>query len=135
MHDWQILAAQAKVRLHRRSLVVHVQIQVRADQLETFRAATLANASASRREPGVLRFDVCSSRTTSASADEGVRWVRKLVSDLGLPALSHYGITSSRIPEIVARAGQASSMKANPLALTTGELAEVVVAATGPDSG
>lgn len=39
---------------------IHVQIQVKPDaaSLETFRKATLANASASVTEPGILRFDV-----------------------------------------------------------------------------
>ncbi len=39
-------------------LVVHVDIAVVADQVEAFLAATEANASASRQEPGILRFDV-----------------------------------------------------------------------------
>jgi autoinducer 2-degrading protein len=39
-------------------LIVHVDIHVVPDQLEAFRAATLANATASVQEPGVLRFDV-----------------------------------------------------------------------------
>ena len=50
-------------------LVIHVQIQVKADQLEAFRAATLANARASRLEPGVVRFDVCQQE------DDPTRWV------------------------------------------------------------
>jgi len=37
---------------------LHVQIHVKADAIEAFRTATLANASASIQEPGVLRFDV-----------------------------------------------------------------------------
>lgn len=39
-------------------LVVHVNIQVVPDQVDAFLAASLANASASLLEPGVLRFDV-----------------------------------------------------------------------------
>ena len=39
-------------------LVVHVDIHVLPDRLEEFLAATHANATASVREPGVLRFDV-----------------------------------------------------------------------------
>src|SRR3954471_11514897 len=39
--------------------IVHVHIHVKADQVEAFKAATLANAQASVREPGVARFDVC----------------------------------------------------------------------------
>ncbi|HEU5077681.1 MAG TPA: putative quinol monooxygenase [Opitutaceae bacterium] len=36
---------------------MHVQIHVKAEHIEAFKAATIANASASAREPGVLRFD------------------------------------------------------------------------------
>ncbi|HOD47253.1 MAG TPA: putative quinol monooxygenase [Opitutaceae bacterium] len=39
-------------------LALHVQIQVKPDAIDAFKAASRANAEASRREPGVLRFDV-----------------------------------------------------------------------------
>lgn len=39
-------------------LIVHVQVQVLPEHVEAFKAATLANARASVREPGVARFDV-----------------------------------------------------------------------------
>lgn len=39
-------------------LVVHVHVQVKPDCIDAFTAATVANASASRREPGIARFDV-----------------------------------------------------------------------------
>jgi quinol monooxygenase YgiN len=38
-------------------IVVHVHVHVKPDAVEAFRAATLENASASVREPGVARFD------------------------------------------------------------------------------
>ncbi len=38
--------------------IVLVHVRVKQDDVEAFRAATIANASASRREPGVARFDV-----------------------------------------------------------------------------
>ncbi len=38
--------------------IVHVHVRVNAHDVEAFRAATIANASASCREPGVARFDV-----------------------------------------------------------------------------
>ena len=37
---------------------LHVQVHVKPDAIEAFRAATLANASGSVKEPGVVRFDV-----------------------------------------------------------------------------
>jgi quinol monooxygenase YgiN len=43
-------------------LIVHVHARVRAGSEEAFRAASLVNAEASRREPGVLRFDLLADR-------------------------------------------------------------------------
>jgi quinol monooxygenase YgiN len=39
-------------------LVVHVHIQVKPECIDDFKAATLNNAQASIREPGIARFDV-----------------------------------------------------------------------------
>ena len=39
-------------------LVVHVQIHIKPDSVESFKQATLANAQQSVREPGIARFDV-----------------------------------------------------------------------------
>ncbi|MFY1831886.1 antibiotic biosynthesis monooxygenase [Myxococcus fulvus] len=38
--------------------VVHVHVHVKAEHVEAFREATLANARESVKEPGVARFDV-----------------------------------------------------------------------------
>ena len=38
-------------------LIVHVLIQVKADQIEAFKAATIQNARNSLQEPGIARFD------------------------------------------------------------------------------
>jgi len=39
-------------------LVVHVHVRVKPEAVEAFKAATLANARESVKEPGVARFDV-----------------------------------------------------------------------------
>ena len=39
-------------------LVVHVHVHVKPECIEAFKAATLANARESLKEPGVARFDV-----------------------------------------------------------------------------
>ena len=57
-----------------------------------------------------------------AAADAGVAWVRQLVADLRIPPLRDYGIKPEHVAEVVASAANASSMKANPIALTTQEL-------------
>lgn len=38
-------------------LVIHVHVRVKAESIEPFKAATIENALASRREAGVARFD------------------------------------------------------------------------------
>lgn len=43
-------------------LIVLVNVLVRADGVEAFKAATLANARASIEEPGIARFDVIQDR-------------------------------------------------------------------------
>ena len=40
-------------------LIVHVQVRVKPEAVEAFKAATLANATQSVKEPGIARFDVC----------------------------------------------------------------------------
>lgn len=65
----------------------------------------------------------------SASALAGVDWVAGLVRDLRIPGLSAYGISRRHTAELVAKAAQASSMKANPVALSAAELSAVLSAA------
>src|SRR3954471_9211718 len=38
-------------------LVVHVHVRVKPESVEAFKAVTIENVLASRREPGVARFD------------------------------------------------------------------------------
>ena len=61
-----------------------------------------------------------------ATADAGVDWVRRLVDELQIPRLGTYGIKSEHVDELVRKATQASSMKANPITLTPEELAETL---------
>src|SRR5262249_2163248 len=60
-----------------------------------------------------------------ATADEGVAWVRALVADLQIPGLAAYGLGREAAAELVEKAAQASSMKANPIVLTPSELIEI----------
>ena len=64
-----------------------------------------------------------------ASADDGVAWVQALVSGLGIPRLSAYGVTAGDVPEIAGRARSVSSMKANPIVLELDELERALAAA------
>jgi alcohol dehydrogenase class IV len=64
-----------------------------------------------------------------AEAADGVRWVEELCATLGVPKLATYGIGPGDFPALVQRAAAASSMKANPIALTPAELAEILARA------
>jgi (4S)-4-hydroxy-5-phosphonooxypentane-2,3-dione isomerase len=46
------------LRRRARMLIVHIQVHVKTDCLEIFRAATIENARESVKEPGIARFDV-----------------------------------------------------------------------------
>jgi alcohol dehydrogenase class IV len=69
---------------------------------------------------GMLTGDI------TATAEDGVRWVRALVDELQIPGLRIYGVTSNHVTLLAERAAQASSMKANPLPLTHDELVEII---------
>jgi alcohol dehydrogenase class IV len=85
-----------------------------------------------RRQPGadaLRRYEEVARLLTGnadAAGEAGVEWVRKLVADLQIPGLGHYGLKREHAAGLVEKAGQASSMKANPIALTPDELAGIL---------
>jgi alcohol dehydrogenase class IV len=92
-----------------------------------------ANLRALRiRQPGspaLARYQTVARLLTGKSdarADDAVDWVRALVSDLRIPGLALYGIKIEDAAVLVAKAAQASSMKANPIVLTPAELGAVL---------
>ncbi len=89
--------------------------------------AVNAAALAERAPDGPARgrlAEVAAILTGSHGATEcdAVEWVAALVEDLDIPGLSAYGITDADVPDLVAGATRASSMKANPVELTDAEL-------------
>jgi len=75
------------------------------------------------------RYDEVARLLTSnaaATADDGVKWVRELVGDLQIKPLGAYGIRDEHVADVAAKAANASSMKANPIALTPEELTEIL---------
>jgi alcohol dehydrogenase class IV len=77
---------------------------------------------------GVARFHELArllSGDTAADGGEAVEWVATLCRELEVPGLSAYGMTANDIPALVAKAKVASSMRANPIALTDAELTEI----------
>jgi alcohol dehydrogenase class IV len=82
--------------------------------------------------PALERYVVLARLLTGqkeASAEDGVEWVRALSAELGVPSLRAWGIAQADLPGVVEKAAHASSMKANPLPLTSEELLAVVSAA------
>ena len=61
-----------------------------------------------------------------AKADDGVKWIRALVTDLKVPRLGSFGIQQTHIADLVVKAAKAGSMKTNPIVLTPRELAETL---------
>lgn len=61
-----------------------------------------------------------------ADADTGVGWVTKLVADFPVPRLREYGIRAEHAVDLVTKAANSSSMKANPIKLTPEELTEIL---------
>jgi alcohol dehydrogenase class IV len=57
-----------------------------------------------------------------AEPEAAIEWVRALCRDLGIPGLAAWGMTAGDLPELVARARVASSMRGNPIALGDDEL-------------
>jgi alcohol dehydrogenase class IV len=81
------------------------------------------------QNPALTRYQKVAALLTDdsgASTDAGVVWVEKLIGELPVPKLGAYGIREEHIADIVAKAANASSMKANPIALTPDELAQTL---------
>ncbi len=95
-----------------------------------------ANVAALRarapQHPALERYTAIArllSGRTQASAEDGIEWVRVLCAELNVPGLRAWGIAEADLPGVVEKAAHASSMQANPLPLTSGELLAAVTAA------
>jgi alcohol dehydrogenase class IV len=64
-----------------------------------------------------------------ATADEGVCWVARICRKFEIPPLRQYGVREEHAAALVEKAGRASSMQANPIALTAEELRVIVTRA------
>jgi alcohol dehydrogenase class IV len=62
----------------------------------------------------------------TVAMDEGVRFTAGLVERLQIPRLSQFGLTSEQIPQLVALAQKASSMRYNPVELSEAGLREIL---------
>jgi autoinducer 2-degrading protein len=89
----------------RRMLIVHVHVRVKPDCIEAFRAASLANAEASRQEPGIARFDVLQ------QADDPTRFVlseayRTAEAPAAHKETAHYAAWRDTVAEMMAEPRQ-----------------------------
>jgi alcohol dehydrogenase class IV len=66
---------------------------------------------------------------TAARAEDGIAWVKALAAALSVPSLAAYGVTVADFPTLVEKTAVASSTKANPIALTSEELHEILALA------
>jgi alcohol dehydrogenase class IV len=98
-----------------------------------------ANIAAARRTGGgdtLARYaEIARLLTTDATAppEAAAAWVRQLVAELTIPPLSAYGMTAADIPAVVDKAGQASSMRGNPVSLDAETLDAIVGDALAAD--
>lgn len=81
--------------------IVHVQIRVKPDSIEAFKAATLVNARASMQEPGVARFDVVQ------QADDPTRFVlveiyRDVAANVAHKETAHYPVWRDAVAAMMA---------------------------------
>jgi alcohol dehydrogenase class IV len=79
--------------------------------------------------PALARFTEVATlltNNTQAKAEDGIRWLQKLVQCLNIPPLAAYGLTKADFPSIIDQARKASSMKGNPVYLTDEELTEIL---------
>jgi alcohol dehydrogenase class IV len=65
-------------------------------------------------------------RNERATADDGVVWVRELCQALQVPSLASYGVTEEDFLLLIEKASVSSSMKGNPIVLTTDEMGEIL---------
>ena len=86
----------------------------------------LPGSDALRRYDEVARILTGTSR---ASASDGVAWTKTLCRALRIPSLASYGVTRRDFPALIERAAVASSMKSNPVQLTTDEMTEILTRA------
>jgi alcohol dehydrogenase class IV len=62
----------------------------------------------------------------NAKAMDGVKWVYQIREKLKIPPLGDFGMTEAQIQELVDKSSRASSMKGNPVQLTTEEMASIL---------
>jgi alcohol dehydrogenase class IV len=94
---------------------------------ESVRANVAALRARECEHPAVRKYaraaEILSGRD---KPEELAAWLKQFVGRLQTRGLGQLGLAKEQVPELVQKATKASSMKANPIVLTTEELTEVV---------
>jgi len=96
------------------------------------RANLAALSSRAPQSDALRKYDEAARVLTGdpqATGPDGAQWVEALVAHMRIPGLRTYGLQESDLDLLVSKAGQASSLKANPLPLTSEELRGILTAA------
>ncbi|HKI87956.1 MAG TPA: iron-containing alcohol dehydrogenase [Draconibacterium sp.] len=64
--------------------------------------------------------------TDNATVTDGILWVNEMVRVLEIPSLSEFGVTQVHFTELVEKAKDASSMKGNPVLLSSEQLTTIL---------
>ncbi len=82
--------------------------------------------------PALERYDdvaVILTGEWDVEAADGVAWVQELCKALGVPGLATYGVTAGVFADVIEKAMASSSMKGNPIKLTTAEVRGILMRA------
>lgn len=90
-----------------------------------------ANIKAMQAEnhAGLARYEEVARILTgnsSATVNDGLKWVTDVVDEMNIPSLSAHGMTETHIPEAVQKTLNASSYKGNPIALKAEVLTDIL---------
>ena len=78
---------------------------------------------------GSQRFEEIARRLNgkaAACAEDAIAWVKNVAKDLNIPGLASFGLREEHFSDLIAKAKIASSMRANPIALTDAQLTEIL---------
>ena len=64
--------------------------------------------------------------SSAAQAADGIQWVAEVCAAMKISPLSAYGLKREEFPVVIDKSTRASSMKGNPIALTAGEMEEIL---------
>jgi alcohol dehydrogenase class IV len=68
-------------------------------------------------------------RKPQASAEDGIQWLETTIQQLRIPGLDQLGLQDEDIPSLLEKAGRSSSMRGNPVHLTTEQMEQILQAA------